>query len=404
MSVEFTPGADDYERDGVLHRVAAKINGIAMAFTPAHSAKILSMRDTPDPQTEQDKNKMTEAITPDAVTAADLATFGDDLKREVMASRPDAAAPTHPLARYRSIGELTRDLINGEGDVKELQRTLADNILANSPGLERPKFIEQVKQTVDYGRPTITAFGTENVADGEGMSINWPINANDESTLVGLQGTEKAAVTTAVWNITNGTGSLVTYAGASDVSYPLLKRSSPAYLAQYTAALYRGYAITTDVAAAAQVVTVATTGDVTWAAGQTADELRAAVFAASVAVESATNMPATFILAASDTYISMGALPGLMPAPYGTSNVAGTATAGTLTVNVSGIPVIHDRFLAPGTVLVSNSSTGAWHEDGPMQVSSEDVEKMGRNIGVFGMGVFTGYVPAGIISLAPAAK
>ena len=401
VSVEFVPSGDDYERDGVLHRVAARINGVAMAFTPAHSAPILALRETPEHQPESD-TKMTEAITPDAVTAADLAVFGDDLKREVLAAQPATSTPTHALAQYRGIGELTRDLINGVGDVKELQRVLADNIIANSPGVARPKFINDVKQTVDFGRPTITAFGTESVANGEGMSINWPVNANDETTLVGLQATEKTDVTTAVWNITNGTAALGTYAGASDVSYALLRRSTPSYLAQYTAALYRGYAITTDIAAAGQVVAAATAGPAWNPATGDADGLRAAVFAASVEVESATNMPATFILAASDAYVAIGGLDGLYPAPYGTQNVSGTATAGTLTVNVSGIPVIHDRFLAAGSIIVSNSSTGAWHEDGPFQVSSEDVEKMGRNIGVFGMGVFTDYVPAGIIAI-PAA-
>jgi hypothetical protein len=74
-----------------------------------------------------------------------------------------------------------------------------------------------------------------------------------------------------------------------------------------------------------------------------------------------------------------------------------------LQVNVSGLRVIHDRFLASGSIIVSNDSTVDWHEDGPINMEAADVAKAGLNAGVFGMGLFAAYVPAGIVKINAAA-
>ncbi|MET0911030.1 MAG: hypothetical protein ABWZ99_16310, partial [Ilumatobacteraceae bacterium] len=118
--------------------------------------------------------------------------------------------------------------------------------------------------------------------------------------------------------------------------------------------------------------------------------------------ETATGSPATFALAASDVFTAIGGLPDLFPAIYGTNNASGTADASTLSVSVSGLRVIHDPFLADGTLLVSNGQAGSWWEEGPMTVAAEDVEKLGQNVAVWGMGVFGATVPAGIVKVTGA--
>ena len=403
VSVEFQPSEADYTEKGVLHRVAAKINGIAMAWAPAHSAPILNVRELPE---QKENPPMTEEIvTPDAVTAADLAAFGDDLKRDMVASfdhsRP--APEVNELDKFRTVGDLNHAILNGEAS-PDLYRALADDIIANSPGVNRPSWVEGIKQTVNFGRPTISAFGTVAVPTGAGTTVTWAVNANDESTLVGKQTTEKTDVTSAVWNVTSSTEELVTYSGAADISLQLLRRSSPAYLNSFYQAMYRGYAITTDTACAAAVVAAATPSAGIFVPGTgDASDLRAALFTASTEIENATNMPAAFVLVSSDVWGEIGKLDGLLPVPYGTSNVSGTATASSLQVNVSGLRVIHDRFLADGSIIVSNDSTGDWHEDGPINMEAADVAKAGLNAGVFGMGLFAAYVPAGIVKINAAA-
>ncbi len=68
-------------------------------------------------------------------------------------------------------------------------------------------------------------------------------------------------------------------------------------------------------------------------------------------------------------------------------------------VSVSGLPVIHDRNLANGGILVSNTTTAKWVEDGPMLGSVENVALLGRDVAVYGYGIGAAFNPAGIISL-----
>ena len=124
---------------------------------------------------------------------------------------------------------------------------------------------------------------------------------------------------------------------------------------------------------------------------------------ASLAVETATGSPASFVLAGSGAYLKMGGLAGLWPYPYGTQNVSGTADAGSLMVNVSGLPVKHCRHLGDTEIVVSNSQTAKWREISPMVVTAENVALAGRDVGIFGMGILTPFVPSGIVEILPVA-
>ena len=79
--------------------------------------------------------------------------------------------------------------------------------------------------------------------------------------------------------------------------------------------------------------------------------------------------------------------------------MSGVATAGTLGVSVSGLPVIHDRNLAAGAILVSNSATASWIEVAPALAAADNVSQLGRDVAVYGYGTAATYIAAGIISL-----
>jgi hypothetical protein len=51
-------------------------------------------------------------------------------------------------------------------------------------------------------------------------------------------------------------------------------------------------------------------------------------------------------------------------------------------------------------MFVSNRLAATWFEDGPFSVAAEDVEKLGQNVAVWGMGNFAATNPAGIVQLA----
>jgi len=137
--------------------------------------------------------------------------------------------------------------------------------------------------------------------------------------------------------------------------------------------------------------------------GATLASLTAALFGASADVDDAVGLPADVVLAAPDVFALIGTLDGLKPPVYGTNNIQGTSQASTLRVNVSGLEVVKDRSLAAGTLLVASSEAAQWREDGPFPIEADDVPKLGRDVGIWGMGTTTVQVPAGILSVASTA-
>jgi hypothetical protein len=401
----------------LVTRTAAVVHGVAFAFRPQLDSPILAIRSTdpepePDPDPDPEGTDMTiidtpslpatvppvETVTPDLLTRS-LDALRDDVRRDMLANVP--GDPGHPLARFRSLDEFV-DASYADPSLRPLLvRALADQTTASNPGVVPPGWVSTVYGIVDRGRPTITAFGTAPLP-ASGMDVNWPYFDGDLTALVGAQATEKTAITSVKVDIKKGNKALQTLAGGSDISYQLIRRSDPSYRDAYMRIMFAAYAaVSNNVAADAATAAAATWVEYDLAgADQTGAELRAALFAASVEVEAATGAPAGFVLAATDAFLAIGALPEVFPAGYGTSNVSGTADAASLRVSITGLPVIHDPYLADGTLIVSNDLAGKWYEDGPMTVAAEDVEKLGQNVAVWGMGAFAAALPKGIVYLA----
>lgn len=418
VSMEYAPGPT--RRDGdLLHRTGT-VHGIAFALHPAHDAPIINHRSTEgntdmtdtatppilDTPTPPASPVIVETVTPDVLTRS-LDAMRDDIVRTVAANARDAGDGASPLHRFRSLAEYA-DHVYTERDPAGralLTRALADQITGNNPGVIPPAWVQTVAGIVDRGRTVVSAFGLGNLDDA-GMDVDWPYFDGDLLALVGAQTAEKTAITSVRVDIKRGTEPLSTFAGGSDISYQLIRRSRPAYQDSYMRIMYAAYAAVTDREATLSAIGYAA-GHVVYDPAGDADgsKFRAALFAASVAVEAATGAPAGFVLASTDQFIRLGGSNVLYPAPYGTANAAGVATASTLSIEVSGVPILHAPYAPAGTLLVSNDSAGAWFEDGPFPVAAEDVEKLGQNVAVWGLGAFGASVPAGIVTLsaAPAA-
>ena len=152
---------------------------------------------------------------------------------------------------------------------------------------------------------------------------------------------------------------------------------------------------------ATEAVYDAATGYQQLTGAATVDEFRAAVFAASVKVNTATGAPASTVLLSTDAFIKYGS--ALLPANYGTMNQSGTAAASTLEVTVSGLRVAHAPHLPAATGIVTNGRAAAWAEDGPFVISAPDVPKLGEDVAIWGMAALEAFVPAGIVVLAATA-
>ena len=146
--------------------------------------------DTPDPETPD---------TPEGLTVADVDERIGAAVARIRVAGAGGPAPS-PLARFDTMhaaieagyGDL--DIARPLGRIM-VAHALVDQITTDNAGVVHQGWINQIFGIVDQGRPAINAIGTARLPD-EGMTINWPTFAGDLTTLVGVQATQKTAITT----------------------------------------------------------------------------------------------------------------------------------------------------------------------------------------------------------------
>jgi hypothetical protein len=294
------------------------------------------------------------------------------------------------------MGEYSAAAFRGE----VINRAAPDQVTSANPGVSAPQWMSDVKNIVGFGRPGITAVGVQS-AGATGLDYAWPYFDGNLSAIVAAQSAEKATLNTVLISIKKGTASLTTYGAYSDISYQLLQRSQPSYLEAHNRIMLASYATITDNVFVDALVAGGTASAVDYdlAADTTGALFRAAVFAASGEVETATGSPASVVLVSSTVFNKAGGWSDLTPQPYGTFNVGGTATASTLNVSVSGLRVVHDRNLAAGSIIVTNGQAAAWIEDGPMFATAETPSKLGRDVAIYGFGTTAIFNAAGVVKI-----
>jgi hypothetical protein len=407
--------ADPPARAGAtVTRTAGTLTGLAVilppdrpafataAVTAVRTGETPTMTDTPTEETEippppdeDDENDNGDDENGDTVGRAAVAELvRSEVARTATTGRRVAA---HPLARFDRFVDAADAAWNDPELARTIGRALADQTTPNNPGVVPPGFISDVKGIIDLGRRVVTALGA-NPDPGEGLDIEWPYFDGNLLALVGVQAAEKTEITTARVDLKKGSQPLATYAGGSDISYQLIRRSRPSYRDAYLRIMSAAYAAVTDKAATDQLE-VASNAGVTYDLAADADgaAFRAAVFQASVMVEDATGQPASVVLAATDVFVKVGSL--LTPPPI--VNVSGTASASTLSVDISQLQVVRAPALAPGTAIVTNKQAAAWAEDFGGVVTAEDVAKLGQNVAIWGLGALATFFPAGVVTLNP---
>jgi hypothetical protein len=239
------------------------------------------------------------------------------------------------------------------------------------------------------------------------MEINWPYFEGNLTDIVEAQASEKGEVNSVEIDIEKGDATLATYAAGSDISYQLLQRSSPSYLDAHNRIMAASYAAVTDRKFTKDLWDEGTgLEDYDYLTDTDGSAFREMVFASSVKVEDATGAPASAVFVSTAVFTKIGGWSTFLPAPYTVQNVSGVATASTLQVQVSGIPVIRAKYLdsnAAYTAVVTNGAAARWIEDGPRLAQAENVSKLGRDISIYGYGVSGVYLPAGVIRVTDVA-
>lgn len=409
--------------NGVTERSRARLVRVGIVERGAYpGAEVLAVRsatggimprETPDPTPDPEPDPVPDP-TPDPVPGARayrVATNEPELLARMESLRGDLVgrmavleaggagrSSRSPLAPWSSFGDYVDASYSDPDAAPLLARALADQISSENPGVIPPSWVSEVAGILARPRPAIQALGGPRSLGPSGMELDWPYldPALSLDTVVAKQTAEKAQIASVKVKILKGSQPIDTYAGGSDVSYQLIRRSSPSYREAYLRILAICYARATEAAFEAQLLAVAGSSAVLTATA-TADQVRAFLFAASAVVEDNTGSPATVDLVSTAEFNRLGGLANLWPTPYGTANVAGTATASTLAINVSGLPIVRAPFLPGNTHLVTNAEAAGWHEDGPFPISAEDVSKLGQNVAIWGMGTGATTVPKGIV-------
>lgn len=403
------PGGSARGRDGVTERTRVDLRRVGIVERGAYpSAEVLAVREE-GPMASKETNPPTEPEPEPEPTPTGTRIVADspEMAGRLEALRTDllgrmasleagggASRGVHPLARWASLGEYLADASGDPDAAVLLGRALVDQITTDNPGVMPPTFLTEVQGIIGVNRPAIAALGGARSLGDSGMSLHYPYYDGDLSTLVAKQATEKTEIHSVKVSLKDGQAAIETFAGGSDVSYQLIRRSRPAYLESYGRIMLAGWALTTEKEFESDLLAGAT-GSIVFIPGGTDAELRAAFFAASAKVRAATGSPATVALAASDVFGEIGG--ALTPPAYGTANVTGTGQASTLRVNVSGLEVVEAPYLPAGSILWTNESAAGWHEDGPMVATAEDVARLGQNRAYWSMGATGIYIPAGIV-------
>jgi hypothetical protein len=422
-SVEFDPtGPKRRTKTGIAHRAVKAVYAVAGTYAPAYKggsfavrhmegSRVTDIQETPAPEPEPEPTPP----TPVRVGAGEMAIIAQQITDEAIrqyAARnafSGRGAAVDPFEEFRglSMGELAMRAVKPDYERTDREwiaraiRTFADTVYtagANA-GMTTPGVVGDVHGIVSRGRPAITAFGGPRaIPDGVGTSLDWPYFDATLTSLVGAQSAQKAEITSAAIDIKKGTEPLNTYAGGSDVSYQLLRRSQKPYLDTYFRILLTAWGVVTDAAFVTELESGSVTSDFTEAlSGVDATEFKNLLIDASIAVETATGQPAEFVLASTTAFTQFAKL--FTPITTLANTGLGTTDIRGLVVNVGNLRLIHVPSITAGKMIVSNREAAAWYEDGPFQAQDEDVIHLGRNVAIWSMGAGARFIPAGIIEM-----
>lgn len=419
VSLEFVKSSvtSRRHRDRITHQKVGKLAALAAAYVPAFQGATLALRSTDGGNMGPDETENVAIVEAPATIAPvpltrdatwDLATqAATEVWRAMQERGTLTTSVADPLAGYSSLGELYAaaaqtpkgDELRSYAAVALAQRAL-DNVVftagANA-GLARGNLItDRVANIVNAGRPAITAFGGPRpVGDIAGLTLYWPYFDGTLTDFVGAQSAEKAEVASGTMDIKLASEALVTYAGAADISYQVLRYGQPSALDAFAQIMLAAWAAVTDAAAVTELETGTATIDFAEAlASHDLAEFIANLVDASVTIQVATGQPAQFALLSSTAFAQYAKLAA---AASTQTVVSPNFTIAGLDLGVGGIALILDANVTAGKAIISNRLAGAWFEDGPFQAAAEDVAHLGRDVAYWSTGAFARFTPAAII-------
>lgn len=321
--------------------------------------------------------------------------FGDRLEKLEERSRMSfdipGAAPEKKEVPVGAWMEVALKILTGERIPDQQYRTVQDFITTDNAGIVPDAYSDRMIGVIDPSRPFMAT--TERIPTPDsGMSLVVP--KITQRPTVGEQTTQKTELSSQKSIITTESFAVHTYGGVGDISIQLLKRSDPSFLELYLRLLAEAYAIETEDAAVAALITAVNDGGPEPATAMDPNDLNlGAAFQASF--DAVRRPPNTIWLSSEAVGAFIDAKASGTNAPLYSNLSANFTAAGGVGGTISGLRAVHVPALDDkgAYAIVGPSSGFAWAEDGTYTLQVDVPSKAGRDVALVGMVWFAPWYP-----------
>jgi HK97 family phage prohead protease/HK97 family phage major capsid protein len=387
----------------------ADLRGLSPTYKPAYAqAQVLAVRSQQEGAPVATDDKATEPVaTPepvqlpavratfdpqDALANLQLGlnkitdTFGEKLERLEERARSSFDIPALSEDQKMSFGqwaETSIKMLAGDRIPDQQFRVWQEIVTTDNLGVVPDAYSGEIIGVIDARRPFMSTT-TRIPVPASGMNLVVPkINQRPS---VDLQAAEKDEIASQKTLIGTESFGVKTYAGGGDLSLQLLRRSDPSFLELYVRLLAEAYAIETEDAAVASLITAINDGG-----PEPATALNPEALALGAAFETTFSAmrraPDTIWLSSEAVGAFINALASGTNAPL-YSNLAANFTAGGGTGGtISGLRPVHVPALDDkgAYAIVGPASGFAWAEDGTYTLQVDVPRQAGRDVALVGM-------------------
>jgi HK97 family phage prohead protease/HK97 family phage major capsid protein len=387
----------------------ADLRGLSPTYKPAYAqAQVLAVRsqqEVPGVATEEqapDAGAPQEPVQlpavratfdpQDALTNLQLGlnkitdTFGEKLERLEERARSSFDVPALTNEQKMSFGqwaETSIKMLAGDRIPDQQFRVWQEIVTTDNLGVVPDAYSGEIIGVIDARRPFMSTT-TRIPVPASGMNLVVPkIN---QRPAVDRQVAEKDEIASQKTLIGTESFGVKTYAGGGDLSLQLLRRSDPSFLELYVRLLAEAYAIETEDAAVASLITAINDGG-----PEPATALNPEALALGAAFETTFSAmrraPDTIWLSSEAVGAFINALASGTNAPL-YSNLAANFTAGGGTGGtISGLRPVHVPALDDkgAYAIVGPASGFAWAEDGTYTLQVDVPRQAGRDVALVGM-------------------
>ena len=395
--------ADEYTIDkGVMRVSAATLQQVAHVTNPAFKSALITdvaaseeeASDTPETTeaaAEENQEETTmENETPEVEAAEEVTA-----PAVIQAAAPIRTAPRSPIVNATSYLEHSIKAAMGNEDSRQYVRAADESTTTNTGLTLAPHLQEFISNTI-VGRPTIDAI-SQSALPASGMSFTIPkltqaptvADVNEEGSPFGTPMTSDYL-----------TVNVNKFAGASQVSWELIDRSSPEFLNELLREMNAAYAKATDLAVNAALLSGGTDATAV-AAG--ADGLQSFIATESAAAYAGSGNFARNLIANTTNWAAiMGYQDGADRPLYTASqpmNAAGAVNGQSIVGSVLGANLFVDPHMGAGGdegMILLAPEAATWYESPVRQVRVDVIGSGQIEVSVYGYGAIAVKKPLGV--------